>query len=300
MREIEVPRQDGKIIIVTGSNSGIGYEAARLLSGAGGHVIMACRNIEKAGISRDRIMMNDAGSKIEVMKLDLASLGSVKDFASEFREKYDRLDILVNNAGVMGTPYRTTEEGFEMQFGTNHLGHFALTGLLLDRILANSESRVVNITSIAHFNGQIHFDDINLKDSYGRMKAYRQSKLANLYFSYELQRRFSMNGFSNKSIAVHPGISSTSIIDLPPILDKFKDLILMSARKGALPTVMGATDPGLLGGEYIGPDGMRQAVGWPSVLESSQESKDPGIALRLWELSEEMTGITYKFSNNEE
>ncbi|MCD4769648.1 MAG: SDR family NAD(P)-dependent oxidoreductase, partial [Bacteroidales bacterium] len=216
-------------------------------------------------------------------------------FAGEFRSKYDTLDVLVNNAGVMATPFKLTNDGFEMQFGTNHLGHFLLTGLLLSTLMETAGSRVVTVTSIAHFNGIINFDDINSTKDYSRMKAYRQSKLANLLFTYELDRKLKQAKNGTISVAVHPGISSTNLVQLSPFLKRLEDMLLMTPAKGALPTVTGVADQGLSGGEYIGPAGFRQAYGFPALLLSGRNSCDEAISGRLWSLSEEMTGFKYNF-----
>jgi NAD(P)-dependent dehydrogenase (short-subunit alcohol dehydrogenase family) len=294
--EERVPDLDGKLVIVTGANSGIGFEAAIILATKGARVVMACRNLEKSEVAFEKVKSVSKRGEVELIKLDLADFYSIRIFADKVRSKFGLIDILVNNAGVMATPYGKTGDGFEMQFGTNHLGHFLLTGLLLDRINPLKGSRVVTISSIAHFNGHIKFDDINSEKSYNRMKAYRQSKLANLLFTYELQRRLVEAGSKIISVSVHPGISATSIVDLPPVLEWLKDAVLMDPIKGALPTIMGATDPSLKGGEFIGPSGFRQAFGFPAQLKSSELSMDLELGKRLWELSEEMTGIEYEFN----
>ncbi len=290
-----IPDQSGKIFIVTGANSGIGFEATRVFLQKNARVIMACRNREKAGKALSVLKDENPGAIVEVMELDMARLDSVKRFAGEFRSKYDTLDVLVNNAGIMATPYKLTTDGFEMQFGTNHLGHFLLTGLLLDILMGTAGSRVVTISSIAHFNGTINFDDINSTKDYSRMKSYRQSKLANLLFTYELDRKLKQAESSTISLAVHPGISSTNLISLPPFLKRLEDMLLMTPAKGALPTVTGATDRSFSGSEYIGPAGFRQAYGFPALLLSGRNSYDKETSARLWSLSEEMTGFKYNF-----
>jgi NAD(P)-dependent dehydrogenase (short-subunit alcohol dehydrogenase family) len=291
--ESKIPDLTGRNIIVTGANSGIGFEAARTMAGRGATVVMACRNIEKSADAYEKVRKESPGDNVELMRLDLADLSSVREFAGEAREKYHRIDILVNNAGIMVPPYGRTIDGFELQIGTNHMGHFLLTGLLMENIVATPGSRVVTVTSIAHFGGRINFDDINSESGYRRMGAYRQSKLANLLFSYELDRRLKEKDKETISVAVHPGVSSTSLFKIPPWLERVKDALLMSASKGALPTLMGATDPSLKGGEYIGPAGFRQSMGFPAILSSSERSHDKQLALRLWELSEEMTSFRF-------
>ena len=288
-----IPDQRGKTFIVTGANSGIGFEATRMLLKNSARVIMACRNMTKAANALTSLINETPEADVEVMELDLSSLTSVKNFAAEFISKYKTLDVLVNNAGIMGTPYNLTEDGFEMQFGTNHLGHFLLVGLLLDLLRESVGSRVVTITSIAHFKGIIKFDDISSTKEYSRMKAYRQSKLANLLFAYELDRKLKSSGSGAISVAAHPGISSTNLVSLPPLLKWLEDRLLMTPAKGALPTVVGATNQELKGGEYIGPAGFRQSYGSPAILKSGGQSNNKTISARLWSLSEEMTGFKY-------
>lgn len=283
----------GKIGIVTGSNSGIGFEAAKMLASGGMKIIMACRNEAKAIAACKEILNSYPGALVEYMHLDLSSQSSVKDFTSMFHERYKRLDLLVNNGGIMTGPHRLTEDGFEMIFATNHLGHFTLTAGLIDILLNTIGSRIVTVSSIAHFKGIICFDDINSISLYIRKEAYRQSKLANLLFAYELDRRLKEKGSSTLSIAVHPGISSTKIVKLPSIIDKLKDLVLMNPIKGAMPTMMGATDMTLKGGEFIGPEGRGQLFGFPTLVKSGRHSYDKETWLRLWELSEELTGIGF-------
>lgn len=291
--ERSIPDLTGKNIIVTGANSGIGFEAARAVAGRGATVVMACRNIEKSADAYEKVRRESPGDRVELMRLDLADLSSVREFAGEAREKFPRIDILVNNAGIMVPPYGRTIDGFELQIGTNHMGHFLLTGLLMENIVAAPGSRVVTVTSIAHFGGRINFEDINSETGYRRMGAYRQSKLANLLFAYELDRRLKVKDKETISVAVHPGVTSTSLFKIPSWLESVKEALLMSAAKGALPTLMGATEPSLKGGEYIGPAGFRQSMGYPAILSSSSISHDKQLALRLWELSEEMTSFRF-------
>ncbi len=293
VRRYSIADHAGTIGIVTGSNSGIGFEAARMLASGGMRIIMACRNESKAKAACKRILNLYPGAQVEYMHLDLSSQSSVKDFISLFLERYKRLDLLVNNGGIMTGPHRLTEDGFEMIFATNHLGHFTLTAGLIDILLNTIGSRIVTVSSIAHFKGIICFDDINSISLYIRKEAYRQSKLANLLFAYELDRRLKEKGRSTLSIAVHPGISSTKIVKLPKIIDKLKDLVLMNPVKGALPTMMAATDKTLKGGEFIGPEGRGQVFGFPALVKSGRHSYDRETWHRLWELSEELTGIRF-------
>ena len=288
-----IPCQDSRNVIITGANSGIGFQMAKVLASRGAKVIMACRNFEKAAKAEMRIRKRYPEADITVMHLDLSSLSSVKDFAEEYKKRYKTLDILINNAGVMASPYRKTEDGFEWQLGVNHLGHFALTGHLIDLIRSTKRSRIVTITSIAHFKGKIHFDDLSGESWYGRMKAYRQSKLANLLFAYELQHRLMESGSGAISLAAHPGISSTSIIWLPFPINILKNLVLMSAYRGSLGAVMASTDSSLNGGEYIGPSLLGQAFGNPVVLKSGPTTYDREVWKQLWEVSENLTGVSY-------
>jgi len=288
-----IPVLGNKRVIVTGANSGIGFQMARVLSSKGAQLIIACRNPEKARIAADKIKKEFNDVDPGIMQLDLSSLESVNSFAADYRKKYDSLDVLINNAGVMATPYRTTKDGFEWQFGINHLGHFALTGKLIKILMSTPGSRVVNITSIAHFNGKMHFDDLSAREWYSPMKAYRQSKLANLLFSNELQSRLEGQGTGVISVAAHPGLSSTNIVKLPFPLTVLKELVLMSALKGALPALKGATDVNIKGGEYIGPAGYKQMYGYPAVLTPHEKAYDLSLREKLWTHSEEMTGVNY-------
>ncbi len=289
----DIARQDNRTVVITGSNSGIGFQIAKVLALKGAKVIMACRNADKSFKAMKKIFGKYNQANLEFIHLDLASLESVRKFTEEFKKKNDRLDILINNAGVMATPHRKTHEGFEYQFGINHLGHFALTGLLIDLLTKTAGSRVVTITSIAHYNGKIHFNDLSGESWYRRMVAYSQSKLANILFAYELNKRLRMSGLSTISVAAHPGISSTNIVWLPFPVNYLKSLILMSATKGALPALMGATDDRIKGGEYIGPGGIWQFFGNPEILISGEMSYNEELWKRLWTVSEEMTGISY-------
>lgn len=288
-----ISSQDNKVVIVTGANSGIGFQMAKVLASKGANIIMACRNMGKSKKAAGKIQHKLHEEELKLMHLDLSSLKSVEEFAENFKKNFDRLDILINNAGVMASPYRKTVDGFEWQFGINHLGHFALTGHLIDILGETERSRVVTVTSIAHFNGKIHFNDLSGASWYRRMEAYRQSKLSNLLFAYELQKRLDESGLSTISVAAHPGVASTNIVWLPFPVNYLKSLVLMSAAKGALPALMGATDVRIKGGEYIGPGGIRQSFGYPKILVSGGMSYNKELWKRLWNVSEELTGISY-------
>ena len=284
---------NGKIIVITGANSGIGYEAARALAAKGATVIMACRDQQKGHRAAQNIENEGPPGEVAVMQLDLADLASVRQFTQDFHSNYAKLDILINNAGVMAIPYQKTADGFEMQFGTNHLGHFALTGLLLDRLLQTENSRVVTVSSTAHTMGQVDFDNLNSERSYSRWGAYGLSKLANLLFAYELQRKLSEAGSSTLSTAAHPGYSATNLQRASWAFRLLNPIIAQSQEMGALPMLYAAADPNIIGGDYIGPDRWGGWRGYPTKTQSSRASHDEATAKKLWLVSEEMTGVSY-------
>jgi NAD(P)-dependent dehydrogenase (short-subunit alcohol dehydrogenase family) len=291
--KLEIPEQNGRVAIVTGGNTGLGFETARMLAENGAAVILAVRDIEKGRQAAARIAGN-----VTVQMLDLASLASIRSAAADIRAAYPRIDLLINNAGIMYTPKRTTADGFELQFGTNHLGHFALTGLLLDRMLAVPGSRVVTISSTGHrIQASIHFDDLQWERSYSRAGAYGQSKLANLMFTYELQRRLASLG-TTIAVAAHPGIANTDLIrDLPALFRRLivsiASRITQTAEMGALPTLRAATEPAVLGGQYYGPAGWGEVRGFPKLVTSSAQSYNQAIQQRLWAISEDLTGVQF-------
>ena len=290
-----IPSLAGKTAIVTGSNSGIGFEAAKALAAKNAKVIMACRNTEKGEKAAAEIRSLYPGSNIIVAELNLGHLASVRTFAGNFLQENDRLDMLINNAGIMMPPYGKTTDGFELQFGTNHLGHFALTGLLLPLLLKTGESRVVNVSSSAHKAGKINFDDLGSEQSYAKMKAYGQSKLANLLFTYELQRRFDAAGSGSIASAAHPGWSSTNLQRHSGTLNWLNPVFGQKASMGALPTLRAATGTDVRGGDYYGPGGFMEMKGSPYRVESNDRSHDTETARQLWEVSEKMTGVSYTF-----
>ena len=292
----DIPDQTGRTALITGANTGLGYETAAALAAKGARVVLAVRNVDKGRDAAHRIEQATPGADVSVQELDLGSLESVRAAAEELKSKHDSIDLLINNAGVMYPPKETTEDGFELQFGTNHLGHFAFTGLLLDRLLPVAGSRVVTVSSIGHrINAAIHFDDLQWERSYSRVGAYGQSKLANLLFTYELQRR--LTGLRTTALAAHPGGSDTELMrHLPRVMQVAVPLLrplFQDAAAGALPTLRAATDPAALGGQYYGPDGLGGARGYPKVVPSSDQSHDTDLARRLWAVSEELTGVTY-------
>src|SRR4051812_24820607 len=267
----DIPDQHGRVAVVTGANTGLGYETAKALAERGASVVLAVRNVEKGERAAAR-MTGD----VTVQALDLTSLDSVRTAAAALRSRLDRIDLLINNAGVMYTPKQNTRDGFEMQFGTNHLGHFALTGLLLDLLLPVPGSRVVTVSSTGHrIRAAIHFDDLQWERSYSRVGAYGQSKLANLMFTYELQRRLAAHG-TTAAVAAHPGISDTELVRNSPAIVRrpvtwLAPVLTQPAAAGALPTLRAATDPSVLGGQYYGPDGLGQGRGFPRPVTSSPE-----------------------------
>lgn len=290
--EQDVPDQAGRVAVVTGANTGLGFETARLLAERGASVVLAVRDVEKGKQAAARV----AGD-VTVQALDLTSLASVRSAAADLRAAHPRIDLLINNAGVMYTPRQTTADGFELQLGTNHLGHFALTGLLLDHLLPVAGSRVVTVASTAHrLRAAIHFDDLQWERSYDRVAAYGQSKLANLMFTYALQRRLAPHG-TTVAVAAHPGVSRTELARNAPTALRvpltWLAPLFQTAEMGALPTLRAATDPGVAGGQYYGPGGRREVRGYPTLVTSSPESHDHATQERLWTVSEELTGVTF-------
>lgn len=293
----DVPDQSGRVAIVTGANSGLGYDTAAVLADKGAHVVLAVRNLDKGRQAVDRIKSGSPNADVTLQELDLSSLNSVRKAAAELRAAHPRIDLLINNAGVMYVPRReTTEDGFEMQFGTNHLGHFALTGLLLENMLQVGGSRVVTVSSVGHrILARIHFEDPHLERKYNRVEAYGQSKLANLMFTYELARRLKAKEAPTIAVAAHPGLSDTELMrHLPDFIPDFVwKIVAQPADKGALPTLRAATDPGVQGGQYYGPDGIGESRGHPKLVASSAQSHNEDIQRRLWSMSEELTGVTF-------
>ncbi|NLT36562.1 MAG: SDR family NAD(P)-dependent oxidoreductase [Methanomassiliicoccus sp.] len=296
--ENDVPDQSGRVAIVTGGNSGIGWHTARVLAQKGATVIIACRNMQKANTAADEIRAFNPSGKVEVMPLDLSDLDSVREFEALFRERYDRLDLLINNAGIMFTPQGKTKQGFEQQFGTNHLGHFALTGILLDKLNGTPGARIVTVSSGAHRMGNIDFDDLNSERDYSPYRAYGQSKLANLLFTYELQRRLIATGQSTLAVAAHPGSTRTNLTRHSNAFVKLLDRIIsQKSDMGALPTLYAATEPNVQGGEYFGPSGAREMRGYPKKVESNEHSQNEELARRLWTVSENLTHVFYPLND---
>ena len=300
----DIPPLEGKVALVTGANSGLGYYTALELARKGACVIMACRSPERARLALERIQGEVRGAQAEVLALDLASLASIQACAESVESKFGRLDILVNNAGVMAIPRRVTVDGFEMQFGANHLGHFALTGRLLAAVEAAPAGRVVTVSSLMHQYGKMDFGDLMGEKEYDPWRAYSQSKLANLLFAYELQRRLAAHHSAARSLAAHPGYAATNLQYVSAEMKGSRlerwgnwlanTLFAQPAARGALPQLYAATAPEAEGGAFTGPDGWGGARGYPKVVRSSARSYDTEAARRLWQISETLTGMAFE------
>lgn len=300
----DIPDQTDRVALITGANSGIGYEAAVALAAKGAHVVMACRNEDKATAAMSDLTARVPGASVEFLELDLADLDSIQTAADTVGQIHDRLDLLINNAGIMAPPEQRTAQGFEMQFGVNHLGHFALDGLLLDLVHGTAGSRVVTVSSFGHKPGKIDFDDLNSEKRYSAWLGYFQSKLANLLFMRELQRRLTAAGSDTISVAAHPGASNTNLGHeasdgilgsifqaAEPVVKRF---LSQSAEMGALPTLRAATDPGTIGGDYYGPGGIGEQRGHPVLVDMSGRARNAADGVRLWNESVGLTGVSYE------
>ena len=298
----DIPDQTGRRAIVTGANSGLGFETALALAGHGAEVTLAVRDMTKGEAAAEQIRARSPQASIEVRRLDLADLASIDEFAWLWRESHpDGLDMLINNAGIMAIPRRDTADGFEMQLGTNHLGHFALTGRLLEAI--RPEGRIVTVSSQAHRMGRIDFEDLMGERKYGAWRAYGQSKLANLLFMRGLAERLERAGSTIASVAAHPGFASTHLQAVAPemkgrgwqvkIMDGVNKVMAQSAAMGALPTLYAATFPAIRSGDYVGPDGFGEQRGHPKLVGMNASARDDAVANRLWTVSEELTGVRY-------
>ena len=296
----QIPDQTGRTAVVTGANSGLGLVCARELARAGASVVLACRSAERGTAAVQAISRAVPGAQLELASLDLGSLASIEAFAEHFRSTHDGFDLLLNNAGVMAPPRRVTADGFELQLGTNLLGHFALTGHLLGALEGRADARVVTLSSIAHRTGRIDFDDLQSERRYSRWRAYGQSKLADLLFALELDRRLRAAGSAVKSLAAHPGYAATNLQSAAvPTVDRLvmvvtNALLAQSADRGALPPLYAATEPGLEGGLYIGPDGPGEFRGSPRPVSPNRAARDESVAARLWAVSEELTGVRFE------
>ncbi|HNZ72366.1 MAG TPA: oxidoreductase [Prolixibacteraceae bacterium] len=296
-----IPDLQGKTIIVTGGNSGLGYESVKAFALKGATVVLACRNLAKGEKAKNEILKANPSGEIKVMQLDLASLASVEAFAKKFANEHKQLHVLLNNAGIMATPNVKTVDGFEAQLGTNYLGHYALTGHLLPLLKATSKSRVVNVSSLAHKGGKIDFNDLMFEKGrkFKPMRAYAQSKLANLLFAYQLQRFFEANTIDCIAVAAHPGGSNTRLAGhletnrFVEAISKIARGAMQPAAKGALPQICASVDPNVKGGDYFGPHGLGELFGYPVLVKSNAASHNEKNARKLWEVSEKLTGVKY-------
>ena len=290
----DIPALAGKTAVVTGANSGLGYETALELARHGADVVLACRDERRGTDALERMRADAPGASLELSLLDLADLASVRKFAEAYAGERDHLDILVDNAGVMAlAKRRLTADGFEMQFGTNHLGHFALTGLLLPQLLARPGGRVVSVTSFGHKVGRIKFDDLQAERSYRKWLRYGQSKLANLLFIFELDRRARAAGSGLTAAVAHPGYANTNLQSGTSF--QWSNFMAQSAADGALPALYAATALDVQGGEFFGPSGFMQQRGAPTRVKAAKKAYDTDVARRLWEVSAQLTGVTYQF-----
>lgn len=289
----QIPTQENNIAIVTGANSGIGFETAKALAAKGATVILACRNLEKANQAVENIRKVIPNANLEIIQLDLSDLASVKSFSDTFKSKYARLDLLINNAGIMTPPFSKTKDGFESQFGSNHLGHFALTNRLLEPLRATPKARVVNVSSSAHkmAKGTIDFENLNAEKGYVPWSAYAQSKLANLLFTLELNQYFKLNKIDAISSAAHPGWTVTGL--QKGFMNFISQLLGQQTAMGALPTLYAATSGDTQANDYIGPEGMMEMRGYPKKVVTSAAAQDTTLARKLWQVSEQLTGIRY-------
>ncbi len=288
----QIPDLSGKVIVVTGANHGLGYEITRALAQKSATVVMACRNLEKAGAAAQALRQALPDARLDVRPLDLADLASVRAFAAAFNANYSALHVLINNAGVMLTPQGQTKDGFELQFGTNHLGHFVLTGLLLERLLATPGARVVSMSSGAHRlgSGRLNFDNLNAEQRYDRWEAYAQSKLANLLFILHLNRKLADAKASALAAAAHPGWALTGL--QTGLMQTLSRVFAQSAAMGVLPMLRAATAPDVQPNDYYGP-GLLELRGYPQKAARSPAAQDPALAQRLWDVSEALTGLRY-------
>ena len=292
----DIPYQSGRVAVITGANTGLGYQTADALAAKGAHVVLTVRNPDKGNDAAARITATNPRAEVSVQELDLTSLASVHAGAEALKRAHPQIDLLINNAGVTLTAGHT-KDGFELQFGVNHLAHFALTGLLLDHLMAVDGARVVTIASLGHrVRSAVDFDDLNSQKDYDLGAAYGRSKLANLLFTYELQRRLSASGATAIAVAAHPGFSKTELLrDASFPIRYFFTAISQSPQLGALPALRAATDPGVVGGQYYGPGGLAELRGHPTVVRSSARSHDEDLQRQLWEVSEKLTGIVFPF-----
>ncbi|MFI8773834.1 oxidoreductase [Gordonia sp. NPDC062954] len=300
------PRLDGRVAVVTGANSGIGLETARHLARLGARVVMACRNVDSADAARSDVLATVPDANVHVVQTDLSELGSIRKAAHQIELDHPVVDVLINNAGVMAGRRELTADGFEMDFGTNFLGHFALTGLLFERLLAADAGRVVTVGSNAHRGGTVDFDDLTLARNFSTSRAYQRAKFAQLVFAVQLQRRLTATGHTAPiSVAAHPGATHSGVMRdsgrvlswlfTTPSLHRVRSTFIMEAPDGALPSLRAATDPEVTGGQYFGPSGVMEFSGPPVLVRPSPRVQDPALGRRLWEVAEALTGVRYPF-----
>ena len=293
----EMPSQTNRVAVVTGANSGIGFETTKALAAKGAKVVMACRNLQKADFAADRIRAQLPGAQLSVMHLDLADLASIHAFAEAFGRKFDKLNLLINNAGVMVPPFSKTKDGFELQFGANHLGHFALTGLLLPHIRATPWVRVINVSSGAHRMGKLEFGNLQAEKGYKPWAAYGQSKLANLLFMRQLNVYFAREQLDALAAAAHPGYTGTNLQATSGVFKFLNPVLGQKPEMGALPTLYAATAPDVKPNDYYGPDGFQEMRGYPEKVSMSADAQNSALAERLWRVSEKLTGVRYPSEN---
>ena len=293
----QMPSQTNRVAVVTGANSGIGFETTKALTAKGAGVVMACRNLQKADFAADSIRAQLPGAQLTIMHLDLADLGSVHAFAEAFSQNFDKLNLLINNAGVMTPPFTKTKDGFELQFGANHLGHFALTGLLLPHIRATPWARVVNVSSGAHRMGKLDFGNLQAEKGYKPWAAYGQSKLANLLFMRQLNVYFTREQIDALAAAAHPGWTGTNLQANSTAFKLLNPLVSQKPEMGALPTLYAATAPNVQPDDYYGPDGFQEMRGYPEKVSMSADAQNSALAERLWRVSEKLTGVRYPAEN---
>ncbi|MDA3911576.1 MAG: oxidoreductase [Bacteroidales bacterium] len=297
----DIPDLSGKQVIVTGANSGLGYEISKALVEKHALVIMACRNTDSGESAKQRILSHSPKAKLIVKSLDLASLESIKAFSEAIRLEYNRIHLLINNAGVMAPPHGETKDGFELQFGTNHIGHFVLTAKLYPLLRKTEDSRIVTVSSIASHNGEIHFEDVNFKANYNRWKTYQQSKLANLMFSMELNKRLETSNFKTRAYAAHPGVSDTNLFkNMKPnwfikvLGNLLMPIITQPAHKGALPILYAATSPDVNPGNFYGPHGRKEHKGYPKEAFVPEAAKIESDREKLWDLTENLSNTKFQ------
>lgn len=290
-----IPDQSSRVIVVTGSSSGLGFETARAIAKKNGTVVIAVRNLSKGEKAAEKIKAEYPNAKLDLLQLDLADLSSVKSFSEQFKNKYSQLNLLINNAGVMMPPYTKSKDGFELQMGTNHLGHFALTAQLFEILKSTQGSRIVNVASLAHRYGNINFDDLTWeKRKYKKMRAYGDSKLANLYFTYYLADKLNTSNSDVTVTASHPGWTATELQRHVGVFEFLNSFFAMPQEQGALTTLRAAFETEAKNGDFFGPDGFNGWKGYPIKVESNALSKDKSIAAKLWEISEKLTNTKFK------